>query len=125
MPENMERRFSVARIYDPDPGGYRVLVDRLWPRGVSKDAAALDEWARDVAPSGDLRRWYGHDPSRFEEFARRYGEELGAEPAATVVDHLLDVAADRRVVLLTATRDVALSAARVLADHLGQRGRWS
>lgn len=115
--------FSVARIYDAPPGGYRVLVDRLWPRGLKKDDAALDEWAKEVAPSGDLRRWYGHDPRRFEEFARRYRDELQQAPAADAVDHLLQVGNERPVVLLTATRDVALSGARVLADHLAAAAR--
>jgi uncharacterized protein YeaO (DUF488 family) len=68
----------LKRAYEPpDPSdGYRVLVDRLWPRGVAKDAARLDEWARDLAPSPELRKWFGHDPERFDEFRRRYAEEL-------------------------------------------------
>ena len=62
---------------EPDPGdGTRVLVDRIWPRGLTKAKAALDEWCKDVAPSGELRKWYGHDPARFEEFGRRYRLEL-------------------------------------------------
>jgi len=63
----------VCRVYDPPSGsdGWRVLVDRVWPRGVRKDSLALDEWAKDVAPSTELRKWYGHDPARFSEFASR------------------------------------------------------
>ena len=96
--------------------GYRVLVDRLWPRGISKDRLVMDEWAKDVAPSTDLRRWYGHDPGQFDEFARRYRHELRAPPAAAVVARL---AAQRgAIVLLTATRDVEHSGAAVLRDHL-------
>jgi uncharacterized protein YeaO (DUF488 family) len=115
-----------VRVYDEHDAGdgdgdgdpYRVLVDRLWPRGVAKAAAGLDEWNVDVAPSADLRRWYGHDPSKFVEFARRYRSELARPPAAQAVAHLLDVARARAVALVTATRDVELSGARVLCDHL-------
>src|SRR5262245_17610135 len=80
-------RFEIRRIYDQDPpeAGYRVLVDRLWPRGIRKQNAALDEWAKDIAPTTDLRRWYGHDPARFEEFARRYRDELNRDPAAAAM----------------------------------------
>jgi uncharacterized protein YeaO (DUF488 family) len=71
---------QVKRIYDAPAtsDGYRVLIDRLWPRGVTKDRAHLDEWARELAPSTELRRWFGHDPSQFEEFRRRYTKELAA-----------------------------------------------
>lgn len=71
----------LKRAYEPPArsDGYRVLVDRLWPRGVSKERAQLDEWARELAPSSELRRWFGHDPARFEEFRRRYLDELAAE----------------------------------------------
>src|SRR5437870_7538081 len=70
----------LKRAYEPPArsDGYRVLIDRLWPRGVSKEAAQLDEWARELAPSSELRRWFGHDPARFEEFRRRYLNELAA-----------------------------------------------
>jgi uncharacterized protein YeaO (DUF488 family) len=120
---------EVRRIQgDRDRGeGYRVLVDRLWPRGVTKADAAVDEWAKDVAPSPDLRRWYGHDPARFEEFARRYRAEMRRRPASEVVARLRDMARTRRVVLLTATRDIDRSVARVLSDVLtrsrARRGR--
>ena len=66
------REMTVRRVYDDEQMGYRVLVDRLWPRGISKADAALDGWLKDVAPTTELRCWYGHDPGRFEEFARRY-----------------------------------------------------
>ena len=117
-------RFQLQRIYDdaPTDGAYRVLVDRLWARGVTKEAAALDEWAKDVAPSTELRRWYGHDVDRFEEFATRYLDELGEPPALAAVEHLCAVADRQQVVLLTATRDVEHSGAEVLLQHLqGQR----
>lgn len=111
-------QFRTGRIYDPDDGGYRVLVDRLWPRGVKKDEASLDEWAKDVAPSTALRRWYGHDVSKFDEFTSRYQQELAAEPASVVVERLVRAARDQRVVLLTATRDLEHSGAAVLHQHL-------
>jgi uncharacterized protein YeaO (DUF488 family) len=114
---------EVRRIYDDHRGGagYRVLVDRLWPRGIKKDEAALDEWLKDAAPSTELRRWYGHDPARFAEFSRRYRAELRRPPASDAVDHLLGLTATRAVILLTATRDVERSGARVLRDHLASR----
>lgn len=115
--------FEVRRIYDdegPD-GGYRVLVDRLWPRGVSKERAALDEWAKDVTPSDELRRGYGHEPEKFAEFARRYRIELDAAPAKEVLAHLRRIAAEELVILLTATRDVEHSGAIVLLDTLAGR----
>jgi uncharacterized protein YeaO (DUF488 family) len=71
----------VKRAYDPaaSADGHRVLIDRLWPRGVSRERARLDGWEKDLAPSTELRKWFGHDPSRFEEFRRRYRKELGAQ----------------------------------------------
>lgn len=111
---------EVRRIYDDVGGaaGYQVLVDRLWPRGVKKSDAGLDEWLKDVAPSTELRRWYGHDPERFAEFTRHYRAELRRSPASGAVDHLLEVASTQPILLLTATGDVEHSGARVLRDHL-------
>jgi uncharacterized protein YeaO (DUF488 family) len=112
---------TVARVYDPPTGGsIRVLVDRVWPRGLSKDKAQLDEWCKDVAPSTELRRWYGHDPDRFAEFSRRYRAELGKPEQRAALDHLREVARDRPVTLLTATKEVAISQAAVLAGLLGR-----
>ena len=118
------REAEVRRIYHDDAGaaGYRVLVDRLWPRGIKKADAHLDEWLQDAAPSTELRRWYGHDPERFPEFARRYRAELRRPPASGAVDHLLRVSSIQSLVLLTATGDVEHSGACVLRDHLGSRG---
>lgn len=121
MPEPIRDRPAVviARAYDaPAEAGHRVLVDRLWPRGLRKQDLPIDEWCKDVAPSTALRRWYGHEPARFDEFARRYREELGREPASAAVAALAAIAASRRLVLVTATRDVEHSGARVLRDHL-------
>jgi uncharacterized protein YeaO (DUF488 family) len=109
----------VVRVYDDtDAPGTRVLVDRVWPRGVRKDQARLDEWCKDVAPTTALRRWYGHDPERFEEFERRYRAELTEPPAAAALEHLRELARGGPLVLLTATKDVDLSQAAVLAEMI-------
>ena len=110
----------VRRAYEEPAAsdGPRVLVDRLWPRGLSKDRVAIDAWCKQVAPSTELRRWYGHDPSRFEEFRRRYRAELASgEPAAALRD-LSALASRGRLTLVTATKAVELSAAQVLAEVL-------
>ncbi|MFH9422127.1 DUF488 domain-containing protein [Streptomyces sp. NPDC017529] len=111
------------RVYEePAAGdGARVLVDRLWPRGVSKEAARLDEWCKDVAPSKELRTWYGHRPERYGEFAERYRAELGVSPAAEALEGLRERVAAGPLTLLTATKDVGLSHVTVLAEVL--RGR--
>lgn len=111
---------SISRVYDAPRGGpgiSRVLVDRLWPRGISRESAPVDEWLKDVAPSTGLRRWYGHAPERFDEFARRYGRELRSD-AAPAFAELKRHAEAGRLVLVTATRDVDHSAAAVLRDLL-------
>jgi uncharacterized protein YeaO (DUF488 family) len=96
-----------------------VLVDRLWPRGLTKEKADLDEWVKDVAPSTELRRWYGHDPARFEEFRRRYERELDGPAQAAALAGLRETAGKQTVTLLTATKDIDHSEAAVLADLLG------
>lgn len=110
----------VRRVYDEPAAadGARVLVDRVWPRGMRKDAARLDEWAKDVAPSTELRTWYKHDPAKFEEFRRRYAAELDQPGPREAVDRLRALAAERPVTLLTATKDLNLSQAAVLAGLL-------
>jgi uncharacterized protein YeaO (DUF488 family) len=114
--------FEVQRVYDEDQcSGYRVLVDRLWPRGVSKEKAALDEWAKDVAPSDALRRWYGHEPDKFAEFARRYRAELDETSGKEGIARLRATSKKKPVVLLTATRDVEHSGAAVLFAKLAGR----
>lgn len=114
-------RIRVRRVYDPpEPDdGRRVLVDRLWPRGLSKQRAHLDEWCKQVAPSTDLRRWYGHDPERFAEFARRYRAELAEPERAVALDGLRGLAARGPLTLLTATKRSDLSEAEVLSHLLG------
>ena len=110
----------VRRVYDEPSAedGARVLVDRVWPRGMRKDAARLDEWAKDVAPSTELRTWYHHDPAKFSEFRRRYTAELAEPGAREAIARLRVLAADRPVTLLTATKDLDLSQAAVLAGLL-------
>ncbi len=112
----------MKRVYEPAEAsdGYRVLVDRLWPRGVRKERAELDEWAKDVAPSPDLRTEWHHHRERFEEFAARYREELDANPAA---EALLGLGADHdRVTLLFGARDEHVNHAAVLLEWLGEHG---
>ncbi len=108
----------LKRAYDAaaNNDGHRVLVERLWPRGVSKDKAAIDDWARDLAPSDQLRRWYGHDPDRFDEFRRGYLRELGSQREA--LSDLRKRARDGRVTLVFAAKDPELSNATVLASVL-------
>jgi len=111
----------VRRVYDPveDDGGQRVLVDRLWPRGLSRSKARIDDWCKDVAPSTELREWYGHDPSRYDEFARRYGAELDDPVRAAALSQLRELARNGTLTLLTATKDFSISQAAVLAELLG------
>lgn len=111
---------QVRRIYEepvPDDG-IRVLVDRRWPRGVSKARAELDEWCTDIAPSDALRTWYGHSPDRFQEFASRYREELEEPERASALRYLRLMNAHSRVTLLTATKRAEISQAAVLAEVL-------
>lgn len=110
---------AVKRIYEPpDAGdGCRVLVDRLWPRGLSREKAAIDHWLKDVAPSNELRRWYGHDPGKWNEFRRRYRAELEADPLALEpLRKLLE--AERKVTLLFSTRNETHNNAIALAEYL-------
>jgi uncharacterized protein YeaO (DUF488 family) len=110
----------ARRVYDqPVPAdGRRVLVDRLWPRGLSKDKAQLDEWLKAVAPSNELRQWYGHSPERFAEFRRRYESELRDAERSDALSHLGQEARSGPLTLLTATKDLELSEAAVLAELL-------
>ena len=94
----------VRRVYNEaeDPDGVRVLVDRIWPRGITKAKAALAEWCKDVAPSTELRKWYGHDPAKFTEFTQRYRTELTQVERGRALQHLQNLAVDHRLTLLTA-----------------------
>ncbi|MDN5603982.1 MAG: DUF488 family protein [Kocuria sp.] len=110
----------VKRIYEEAShnDGTRVLVDRIWPRGVRKADADLDAWNKDVAPSTQLRQWYGHDPEKFDEFARRYREELDSDAGREAIRKLRDTVRGKRLTLLTAAKDADHSQATVLADLL-------
>jgi uncharacterized protein YeaO (DUF488 family) len=111
---------QLRRIYD-DPtvdDGIRVLVDRRWPRGVSKARAMLDEWCVAVAPSDELRRWYDHVPERFDEFRARYHKELEDPERAAALRHLRAMASHDRLTVLTATRNAQVSQAAVLVELL-------
>jgi uncharacterized protein YeaO (DUF488 family) len=106
----------IARVYDDlaETSARRILVDRLWPRGVTKSDAPFDQWLKDVAPSSQLRKWYAHVPERFEEFARRYRQELAISPALDALGELRGTARESGVILVTATRDIERSGAAVL-----------
>ena len=114
---------QVRRVYDdPSPDdGPRVLVDRVWPRGLTKERAHLDEWCKQIAPSTELRTWYGHDESRYPEFRQRYGTELEEPERAAALAHLRELAGRGRLTLLTATKQVDISQAAVLAELLHRK----
>ncbi|MEX0428000.1 DUF488 domain-containing protein [Nocardioides sp. DS6] len=113
----------VARVYDaPAPGdGTRVLVDRLWPRGVRKDDPRIDRWWQELAPSTELRTWFNHRADRFEEFTARYEEELAAESIRDLLAEARKIDRGDGLTLLTATKDTTVSHVTVLADVID---RW-
>ena len=108
----------IKRIYDEPASddGYRVLVDRLWPRGVSKEWAQLDDWLKDIAPSSDLRTWFGHKPERFDEFKARYEVELQHNPVVSRLKGIIQ--GNRSVTLLYGARDSVVNHAAVLRDFI-------
>lgn len=115
------QKIVIKRIYDDaeDTDGRRVLVDRLWPRGLSKAQTHLDDWFKEVAPSPELRTWWDHDPDRFDEFAHRYEHELSDDVHADSVAQLIHlVHKNDRVTLLYAAKDESVNHARVLQDYL-------
>ncbi len=113
----------LQRAYEP-PGsedGYRVLVDRVWQRGRTREALRIDAWDRDLGPSNELRRWFGHDPARWEEFRARYREELGKPAQAAMLDDLAGRARREVVTLVYGARDEKHNQARVIAEELERR----
>jgi uncharacterized protein YeaO (DUF488 family) len=116
----MALSLALKRIYEPpEPAdGYRVLVDRLWPRGMRKETAALDEWARDVAPSDALRRWFHAHPTHWSTFEDRYRKELDGAEHRAILSRLHTLARQRHVTLLYAVRDEAQNHAKIIADVL-------
>ncbi len=113
---------QTKRVYETpsEDDGFRVLVDRLWPRGISKERAALDLWLKEVAPSPDLRKWFGHDPARWDEFRRRYRGELRQNNGALVP--LKEYLQHGNVTLVYAARDEAHNGALVLKELLEENG---
>lgn len=109
-------RVAIKRVYDPPSSadGYRVLIDRVWPRGITKERAHVDEWARELAPSTELRRWFGHEPARFKEFRTRYRAELAEQPER--LRELRRRARTEQVTIVYGARDREHNNAVVLAE---------
>lgn len=122
MPHAKRRKSKIfiKRAYEDVTAedGYRVLVDRIWPRGCSKETLELDQWARDLAPSTVLRKWFGHDPKRWEVFQQRYRNELDTEEMQELLRHLLAEAAGRSITLVYGAKDEEHNQAIVLRDVL-------
>ena len=114
---------QTRRAYDaPAPDdGYRVLVDRVWPRGRTRTELRLDGWLREIAPSGELRRWFGHDPARWKEFRDRYRAELADPARAALLDELTAKAREGTVTLVFGAHDMEHNNARVLEEELQRR----
>lgn len=112
-----DMRIELARVYDATaPRGHRVLVDRLWPRGMSKESLPLDEWLKDIAPSNELRKWFGHEPERWEGFRAKYLAELKAK--RELLQHLREIARKKPLILLYSARDGDRNQAAVIRDAL-------
>ena len=111
-------RITAKRVYDPinEGDGVRVLVDRVWPRGVTKKDLKADQWLREVAPSDSLRKWFNHDPAKWDEFRLRYVAELAGKPA--IIRCLLDLAKEKGLVLLFSARDLRFNQAVALQGYL-------
>jgi uncharacterized protein YeaO (DUF488 family) len=119
----MKTDIRTKRVYEQagPQDGFRVLVDRVWPRGMAKEQVQADLWLKDIAPSTALRKWFGHDRSKWEEFKRRFWVELDAQPGAAA--QLLAAAAKGRLTLLFSARDAECNQAVVLRDYLLSRSR--
>lgn len=109
---------AIKRVYDPysQNDGFRILVDRLWPRGISKERAAVDLWLKDIAPSSGLRQWFNHDPAKFKEFSLKYQAELNENPALDELRRL--IAHHKNVTLLFGAKDLKNNHAAVLKEFL-------
>jgi uncharacterized protein YeaO (DUF488 family) len=120
---DLDQKLRIKRVYEPrdDGDGMRVLVDRVWPRGMTKEDAALSLWLKDIAPSTELRKWFGHDPKRWDEFQRRYRAELAQNDAA--VAQLLALLHKGKVTLLYSAHDVAHNQAVALRNYMIERAR--
>ncbi len=115
-------KLQIKRAYEKatEDDGIRILVDRIWPRGISKEKAAIDHWIKDIAPTAELRKWYGHDPEKYQEFRERYCKELDENPH---VGELMDIISESHgnVTLVFAAKDEEHSNAKVLLDWLGSK----
>jgi uncharacterized protein YeaO (DUF488 family) len=111
---------KIKRVYDlPSPeDGKRILVDRLWPRGIRKEDAAIDEWPKEIAPTAELRKWFGHDPAKYEKFKKRYAMEL--EDKADLIDRIKNEARKGMVTLLFSARDIEHNNATALKEILNE-----
>lgn len=114
---------DLKRAYDPPAksDGRRILVDRMWPRGVAKDDLRIDAWLKDLAPSTELRKWFGHDPTKWDEFRKRYAREL--EQHADALEELVETALAGHVTLVFSAKDIAHNNAVALKEHLERRLR--
>ena len=123
MTEINRSTIRIKRIYEPPSpeDGVRILVDRLWPRGITKEQASIDEWMKEIAPSAELRTWFGHRPERFAEFAERYKRELSEEPRRGLVNRISETAVKKNVTLVYAAKDPVHNHAIVLQDWLNRR----
>ena len=117
----MTINLSIERAHEPraETDGYRVLVDGMWPRGISKENAGIDEWLKDIAPSAELRKWFAHDPEKWPEFRERYSRELDENPEP--VERLLEMIRQGPVTLVYAARDTEHNNARALKAYLEDR----
>jgi uncharacterized protein YeaO (DUF488 family) len=120
---DLATKIRIKRAYDPPArgDGVRILVDRLWPRGLRKDDAHFDQWRKDLSPSTALRKFYSHQPERFAEFTKRYRTELRRKEAVAAVSEIVGLTRRRPVTLITASRDLDHSEAAVLASHIRAR----
>lgn len=115
----------LKRVYETaaEEDGYRVLVDRLWPRGLSKERAKVDLWLKEIAPSTELRKWYKHDPAKWDEFRQRYNQELDSQPEA--VKQLVDLAKQQRVTLVYGAKNEEFNQAMALKEYLDNQAENS
>jgi uncharacterized protein YeaO (DUF488 family) len=116
---------KLKRAYEPPlrGDGYRVLVERLWPRGIKKQDLVLDEWRKEIAPSGELRKWFGHDPARWREFKLRYRDELKMSEASAGLRALAERAKGRTLTLVFSSHDTEHNNAVVLKEHIERLAR--
>jgi uncharacterized protein YeaO (DUF488 family) len=114
---------AIKRAYEPASSGdgYRVLVDRLWPRGLSKENLRIDTWMREISPSPDLRKWYRHQPEKWPEFRKRYQSELQKAPASDLLRELVQRARKGKVTLVVGARDAEHSNGEVIAELIRQK----